>query len=304
VSEPAPPPAASPGPPPAPRRGRGLVWTLRIGGGLAALLLLLLLSRGFVVRHALETVVESVTGFPLEIADVSIGLTNGRVEVTDLRLMNPPGFEDPRCLHVSRLVADAEVGSFLRDVYHAEEIDLVIPEIVVVKNAAGETNLDRLSALAGKDGDGPAAGEEPAKAEPGKDVRWRCDLLHLSIGRVVFLDYTRMRDGKPKRDTWDLDIDEEFRDLTSPEQVVRLIVLKVVAGTPIRLVNATVETLKEGLGGVVGVAGDLLKGAGGAIKGAAEGIGGAIEGIFGGGKKKEEPPPPAPPPGEPKRKRR
>ena len=108
--------------------------------------------------------------------------------------------------------------------------------------------------------------------------------------------------GESMSDWNTYEIDEEFRDLTSPEQIVRLIVLKVVAGTPIRLVNATVETLRDGLDGVVGVAGDILKGAGGAIKGAAEGIGGAIEGIFGGGKKEEPPPPP--PPEEPKKKRR
>ena len=296
MSDSATPPAAAPAPSSAPRKGRALRWTIRIAIGFAALFLLLLVSRGFVVRHALEAAVTRSTGFPLEIADVSIGLTNGRVEVTDLRLGNPPGFEDPRCLHVSKLVADAEVGSFLREVYHAEEIELVVPEIVVVKNAAGETNLDRLSALAGKDG-------EKKPDEPGKELRWRCDRLRLVLGKVVFLDYSRAKDGKPRRETWDLDIDEEFRDLTSPDQIVRLIVLKVVAGTPIRLVNATVETLKEGLDGVVGVAGEILKGAGGAIKGAAEGIGGAIEGIFGGGKK-AEPPPPPPPPEDPKKKRR
>ncbi|HEU4394897.1 MAG TPA: hypothetical protein VFS92_04965, partial [Planctomycetota bacterium] len=124
---------------------------------------------------------------------------------------------------------------------------------------------------------------------------------HLAIGKVVFLDFTRMRDGKPKEEVWELDVDEEFRDLTNPDQIIRIIVLKVLAGTPIRLVNATVDTLREGLSGVAGAAGDLIKGAGGVIKGAAEGIGGAIEGIFGGGKQSEPPPPPPPPP--PKKKR-
>ena len=172
----------------------------------------------------------------------------------------------------------------------------MVPEIVVVKNSKGETNLDRLSALA--EGDPKKPPEEPAK-----ERKWRCDHLHLAIGRVVFLDFTRMRDGKPKEEVWDLNVDEEFRDLTNPNQIIRLIVLKVVAGTPIRLVNSTVDTLREGLSGVAGAAGDVIKGAGGVIKGAAEGIGGAIEGIFGGGKKEEPPPPPPPPPPPEKKKR-
>ncbi|HEU4394112.1 MAG TPA: hypothetical protein VFS92_01000, partial [Planctomycetota bacterium] len=220
-------------------------WALPLVGIAAALAVAFVLFRGFVVRKAIETAVTRVTGFPLEIEDCSVGLTNARVEVTNLRLRNPPGFEDPRCLHASRIVAEAEIGSFWGDEFHAREIELVVPEIVVVKNSQGETNLDRLSTLT--EGDPKKPPEEPAK-----ERKWRCDRLHLAIGRVVFLDFTRMRDGKPKEEVWELDVDEEFRDLTNPNQIIRIIVLKVLAGTPIRLVNATVDTLREGLSGVAG----------------------------------------------------
>ena len=277
-------------------------WALPLVGIAAVLAVAFVVFRGFVVRKAIETAVTRVTGFPLEIEDCSVGLTNARVEVTNLRLGNPPGFEDPRCLHAARIVAEAEIGSFWGDEFHAREIELVVPEIVVVKNSKGETNLDRLSALAEGDPKKPPEGGDGQPEEPAKERKWRCDRLHLAIGKVVFVDYTKMRNGKPKEEVWELNVDEQFRDLTNPNQIIRIIVLKVLAGTPIKLVNATVDTLREGLSGVAGVAGDLIKGAGGVIKGAAEGIGGAIEGILGGGKKEEPPPPPPPPPPE-KRKR-
>ena len=288
---PEPAPSGSPDPAAPPKKkGWFRRWALPLLGIAAAGLLLAVVFRGFLVRKMVEEGVTRVTGFPLEVESVDLGLSNTRVEVINLRLKNPVGFEDPRCLHMARLVADVDLPSLFTDRFHAEEIEVVIPEIVVVKNAAGETNLDRLSALAGDE-------KEKKAEEPAKELEWKCDRLHLVIGKVVFLDFTRMRDGKPKEDVWDLSVDEEFRDLTNPNQIIRIIVLKVLAGTPIRLVNATVDTLKDGLSGVVGIAGGVIKGAGGIIKGAADGIGGVVEGIFGGGEEKPPPPPP------PKKKR-
>lgn len=150
----------------------------------------------------------------------------------------------------------------------------------MVRNAAGETNLDRLKALGGE-GAGKK-GEE--KKDPSKKRKWRCDLLHLRFQRVVYLDYTSIRNGKPKQDVYDLGVDETFRNIRGPEEVVKIIVLKVVKGTPIRLVRASVESLTQGLGDVIG-------GAASGVEGAVKGIGGAIGGIFGGGEKKEPPPP-------------
>ena len=263
-----------------------------------ALLLLLAagyLARNLLVRKGMEAAVTEATGFPLAVDRFDLGVLRTRVEIDGMRLSNPPGFEDPRCLDVPRVVADVDLPSVFSERLHIEEIVVSVREVVVVRNAAGETNLDRLSAL-GKDG-----GEEAPEGKPGgapaarkKPVRWRCDRLHLKMDRVVLLDWTKARNGKPKEEAWKVAIDEEFRNLRSPRQVMRLIVLKVLSKTPIRLAGVDADALRAGLDGVADKAGKALhKAAGGAL-------GGALDGILGGdGRKKDEKAPPPPP----KRKR-
>jgi hypothetical protein len=266
-----------------PRPGR---WKRRLLLAAAAFLALLaggFLARNFLLRKGTEAAVAWATGFPLEIGRFDLGLVRSRLEIDDLRLLNPGGFEDPRCIRVPRVVADVEVRSAFRDELHIEEIVLDVAEVVVVRNAKGETNLDRLEALGG--GEKAPAEKKPGGKKPageGKEHRWRCDRLDLSMGKVLYIDYTRMKDGKPKEESFDLDVRHEvFRDVTSPKEVVKIIVWKVLKGTPVRLLNASVESLQEGLGSVVG-------GVAGAAGDAVKGVGDAIGGLFG-GKKEPEP---------------
>jgi uncharacterized protein involved in outer membrane biogenesis len=274
-------------------------WLVRI---LVALLLLAavgLLAKNLLIRKGLEAGVTEVTGFPLAIGSFDLGLFNARVDVKDLRLSNPPGFEDPRCLLAPRLLADVELKSVFREELHVQEVDLDVEEVVVVKNTKGETNLDRLEALAGGDDGGKAPGakgpgaKEPGAKEPGakdkgagkaKERKWRCDRLHLKLGRVVYLDYTSMKGGKPKEETFDLKVDEHFKNVRGPEQIVKILVLKVLTRTPITLLRASVDSLTSSIGDAA------EKALGGSAKD-------ALGGLLGGGddRKKEPQAPPAPP---------
>jgi hypothetical protein len=272
-------------------------WLVRI---LVAFLLLAavgLLAKNFLIRKGLEAGVTEATGFPLAIESFDLGLFNARVVVKGLRLTNPPGFEDPRCLHAPRLLADVELKSVFREELHVQEVDLDVEEVVVVKNTKGETNLDRLEALGGGEdsakapaGKGTAGKEPPPKGggpgkAPGKakERKWRCDRLHLKIGRVVQVDYSSMKNGKPKEETFDLKLDEHFKDVRGPEQIVKIIVYKVVTRTPITLLRASADSL-------AGSIGDVAEKVGGSVKD-------TLGGLLGGGddKKKEPPAPPKPP---------
>ena len=285
---------------PARKPSRLRKWGLRALVALAVLLAGAWLLRNVLVRKGLEVAVAEATGFPLSVGSLDLGLFRTRVEVGDLRLSNPGGFEDPRCLRAPRLVADVDVGSLFTDSFHAEEIVLDVAEVVVVKNARGETNLDRLAAL-GDGGKGDPAGD--GRRGKGKPRKWRCDRLHLKVGKVVLLDYSKAKGGKPREDSWDLGIDETFRDIDGPGKIARLLVLRILEKAPLRLVNVSAASLREGLGGVVDAAGRLLGGSGKGVGGIVEGVGGALEGILGGGEGKGEGEgkPPPPPPGKGKR---
>jgi len=253
-------------------------WSLRLFLGLLVLGTILYFARNILVRKGLETAVTDGTGFPLAIGSFDLGLFDSKVDARGVRLSNPAGFEDPRCLEVKRLSADVALRSAFKERLRIEEIDLDIEEVVVVRNAKGEMNLDRLRALGGEGGDEKKAKEAKGTKGDGKKkdapkAKWICDRLHLRIARVVYLDYSSMKKGKPKREEFDLKVDETFKNVKGPEEVVKIVVLKVLKNTSIQLLRASVDSLTEGMG-------DLLKDTG-------KGLGGALEGLFGRDPKKE-----------------
>ncbi len=269
-------PSARPSPPsdPPPRTGR---WRRRLLVGAAVLAVLGVvgvLARNALLRAGMEAAVGAATGFPLEVASVDLGLLDARLEVRGLHLRNPEGFGEPTCLRVPGMVADPRLRSLLGERIHLEELSVDVAEVVVVRRADGETNLDRLRALGGGKkgsdgggGGGTSDGGSGSGSGAGGGRKFRIDLLRLGIGKVRMIDHSAMRDGKPTERTWDLGIREEFRDLDSPEQVVRVIVLRVLQRTNIRLLAASLEDVAGGLGGVVTGAGErigsLVKGLGG-----------------------------------------
>ena len=268
-----------------PKRSGWKRWLLRLCLAFVVLVAAGYFARNVLLRKGVESSVTRATGFPLEIGGFDLGLFNTRIEVDDLRLLNPEGFEDRRCLRVPRLVADVDLRSAFGPELHIREIVLDVAEVVVVRNAKGETNLDRLRALGGE----KAPAEEKKPAGPEKPVKWRCDRLEIGVGKALLLDYSRMKDGKPKEESFDIGVHEEFRNVTSPEQIVKIITWKVLSGSPVRLMHATIDSIKEGLGGVMNSAGEVLGSAAGAAGDAVKGVGDALGGILGGDKKKEPP---------------
>lgn len=280
-------------PAPSPRRRR----LLRLGVAFLALLVIGWFARNFLVRKGLEAAVTETTGFPFTVGSFDLGLFDARIDVAGMDLRNPPGFEDPRCLRIPRLAADLGFWSLFGRTLHVEECVLDVDEVVVVRDAAGETNLDRLKSLGG--GKGKSKGEPKAKegppAEGGahakrKPFKWRCDRLELTLRRVIFVDYSRVKDGKPSVTEYDVKVDhEEFRDIDGPEKILRLVVLRVLQRTKITLGSVSADSLTEGLGGVAGNLAGVAGGLSGAVEGGVKGVEKALDGILGGGRKDERP---------------
>ena len=62
--------------------------------GIAGIVVVLVLARNPIARKSVELGAERITGFPLTIGAVNVGLFNGQLDVENLKLMNPPDFEE------------------------------------------------------------------------------------------------------------------------------------------------------------------------------------------------------------------
>ena len=121
------------------------------------------------------------------------------------------------------------------------------------------------------------------------------DLLELKIGKVVYKDYSG--GGKPVVQTFNINLNERYKNITDPNALVSLIVFKALINTTLsNIVNLdfykgiagnTLASAQKVAGAAVTKAKAATEGATKALGNTAKGLGEAIKLPFGG--KREEP---------------
>jgi hypothetical protein len=228
---------------------------------LAVLLVVLFLARNLIARKSVEVGAEKVTGFPLTIGSVDVGLFSSRVDVRNITLRNPPEFEERLFVDLPELSIDYRLGSVLGGAPHINEMTVEIKDLVLVKNVKGESNAAKLKGVL-------SSGDSASK--------YRIDTLHLRFkGTAVVKDFSKT---KPLQKTIPLNIDATYHDITEATPITRLVLMTVVTQVRLPDIGVKPEDLTKGLENVAGKAGQVLKGATEAGKGLFDTIKRAVPG--------------------------
>jgi hypothetical protein len=81
------------------------------------------------------------------------------------------------------------------------------------------------------------------------------DVLRIHVGTVTVKDYSR---GKPTERILPLNITAVYKDITDSTDITRLVLMTVMTQARIPEMGIKVDDLKKQLGGVEGVAGNVL----------------------------------------------
>ena len=131
-----------------------------------------------------------------------------------------------------------------------------LKQVVIVKNAKGETNIQRLKGVASSGSGGKStapSGSSPAAKE--SKTRYRVDLLRVHIGTVTVKDYSR---GKPSERDYKLNADATYKDITDSTDITRLVLMTMLSQAHLPDIGIKPDELKKNLGeGVKGLEGAL-----------------------------------------------
>jgi hypothetical protein len=211
-------------------------------------------AKDFIIKSSVESAVRVVTGLPLEIQKMNVGILNTMVSVKNLRLFNPDGYQDRVMLDMPEMYVDYDLGKILKGTVHLYQARLDLKEFVVVKNKDGKLNLDALNVV--KD-QGKGKKEEAKKPEDKKPIKFQIDELQLKIGKVIYKDYSK--GGKPSVQEFDINLNEKYSGISDPAKLVSLIVVKALVNTSVaKLANFDLGTLQGTIGDTLASAQKLL----------------------------------------------
>jgi hypothetical protein len=174
---------------------------------------------------------------------MDVGLLAPKMDITDMKLFNPPGFHDKDMFDIPKFLVEFELASFFKNRAHFQTVELNLQELMVVRNKERKLNLDALTSVGEKWGQQQKpAGQKEVKGEQ-QSPQVTIDKLILKIGKVVYKNYSLGE--TPFTRTFTVGINEVYRDVTDPKKLVNLIIVRALERTAIaQLANFDMSALK------------------------------------------------------------
>ncbi|HLF17933.1 MAG TPA: AsmA family protein [Candidatus Omnitrophota bacterium] len=203
-----------------------------------------ILAKDFIIKIVAEQSVRAVTGLPLRIDNLRMGLTTSLIDIKGLRLYNPAGFEDKVMIKIPEIYVDYKLMSIFKGVIEVSDLRLHLEEFMVVKNKKGEVNIEQLKALQQQKAEKTGAPQEKAK----QDIR--INKLALKIDKIIYKDYSK--EGEPSVKEFKIGIDQTYEGIDNLNALVSLIVVRSLAQTTIaNLTNVDISGLSNAVSGTL-----------------------------------------------------
>ncbi|MBP7216470.1 MAG: hypothetical protein KBA46_04210 [Candidatus Omnitrophica bacterium] len=202
------------------------------------LLVVLVVGKNIIAQAIVVNGIKAITGLNVGLAGINVSALNTSIRLNNLKIFNPQGFQDRTLVHLPEIYVDYR----LRNLTHLSELRIHIKELMVVKNAQNQVNIQSLKTLLPK-------GE-------GKPPEIKIDLLDLKIDKVIYKDYAQ---AEPSVREFEVNYHEKFRNIDSPQSLVSLILVKAFLKTNVpSLANLDINALKQDISSAIKQEADSL----------------------------------------------
>ena len=211
------------------------------------LAVVVVLALGFfkngLAQSILTGTMSSVAHVPVRIGGVDLSFLSASIRIKNLEVHNPSGFSDKLMASIPQIFIDFEPSELFKGRAHFKEVRLDLKELTVIKDKNGRLNVDAVKPTEKQKNEAKQKAKAPAGSKPPKLL---IDKLSLSIGKVVYKDYSR--GGQPQVQTFDINIqNREYRNIDNPSAVVSLVMFEALTRTSLsRLANLDINSFKEG----------------------------------------------------------
>ncbi len=164
-----------------------------------------------------------ILGTRVSVERMRVGVFKSAVVLTGLRIEEPRGFPPGDLGNVEEVRMSYAPSDLLRGKVHITQAEVLVREIVIIRNADGALNVDELT----------VAKKKSAEIKSGQAPSFKIDSLALTIEKVVYKDLSR--GPKPVIEVWNLPIhDKVYSGITRPEELASLVLVEALQSAAIQ----------------------------------------------------------------------
>jgi hypothetical protein len=167
-------------------------WAFRLMLVLAAIIILGLLLKDFILRASLERKIRARTGMDVQVGKFSSGLFSPVFTIQKLKLYNTAEFGGTPFLDVPELHVEFDPVALRQRKLHIKLLRFNLNELDVVRNELGQTNVVGLINLAQTHG----SHKDSLRQLLGDFEFTGIDVLNLSLGKAKYVDLKDARNNR------------------------------------------------------------------------------------------------------------
>ncbi|MFC1704365.1 hypothetical protein ACFL1E_06265 [Candidatus Omnitrophota bacterium] len=206
---------------------------------------ILYVAKDIIAQRALSAGIEAATGLKATTSGVKVDILNTLVSLHDLQVLNPLEFKDKVMVDMPVFFVDFNLDALLKNQVHLWEARLNLRELVLVKNEKGQLNINSLRNLKGASDKQDTMGAKEASAPP----EFQIDILDLSIGKVIYKDYSQ--GATPQITEFPVNIEQRFENITDVSALIKIILTKALMNTALaNLTQLDFGAFQEGVTGM------------------------------------------------------
>ncbi len=211
---------------------------------IVAFIVALSIIKNGLVHAAIESALSKAANVPVRIGSTNVQLATTTIDLKNIQIRNPRSFPEKMMVDAPEVYIEFDLPAIFKGVAHFREVRLNLKEVTVIKNSAGELNINALK---------PAEQKKKVQEQKaqGQAPKIKIDKLSLTIGRVVYKDYSQ--GGQPKIQTFDINIqDKQYENIDNIPAVVSLIMFEALTRTSLsKLANLNLSTFQDSAGDIL-----------------------------------------------------
>ena len=187
-------------------------------GIIAVILAGAVIFKNTIIKSVLTRAASNTLGATVHIDAVSWNYSNSNILISGFTLYNPAGFSEGKLLFCSQITAVYDRATLFKKKRHFLIVKVELKTMEITRNREGKLNVDSLKIV------------RDAKSSPPTPVQ--IDLLTLSIGKIVYKDYTK--GAKPAVHEYDVNKHKTFKGVPTLQQLIIMVLAEPMKAAAIR----------------------------------------------------------------------
>ncbi len=174
--------------------------------------------KDLIIKSVVTAAASGITGAPVHMDSFSMNIFSSTIHITGFKMYNPSGFPEGMLVSCPKINVIFDRASLFNQKPHFLLVEVELKEMALTKNKQGKLNVDSLKIV------------HPPKSSPPTPMK--IDLLNLSIGKIVYKDYTA--GTQPSVRVYDVNRHKSYKSIPTAQQLALLVLAEPMKAAAIK----------------------------------------------------------------------